>query len=165
MDATPEELLLLANCELDDIIDKNRLIPKIDFHTSVSKIILDTLRQNSKLLHVYNQVASQLFNFCQKFNSQREYRRLADTLHNHFQQLVKQKKNPEMFLNSKIPYPVKLDDPECQKYLLELRKVQIEYAIRMEQWTDAYRTSEIIFTLINKQEKKVVRSHLQTFFT
>ena len=35
----------------------------------------------------------------------------------------------------------------------------------MEQWTDAYRTSEIIFTLINKQEKKVVRSHLQTFFT
>ena len=70
-----------------------------------------------------------------------------------------------MFLNSKIPYPVKLDDPECQKYLLELRKVQIEYAIRMEQWSDAYRTSEIIFTLINKQEKKVVRSHLQTFFT
>lgn len=84
MDATPEELLLLANCELDDIIDKNRLIPKIDFHTSVSKIILDTLRQNSKLLHVYNQVATQLFNFCHKFNSQREYRRLADTLHNHF---------------------------------------------------------------------------------
>mmetsp|Transcript_26161 Transcript_26161/g.32706 ORF Transcript_26161/g.32706 Transcript_26161/m.32706 type:complete len:455 (+) Transcript_26161:453-1817(+) len=165
MDATPEELLLLANCELDEIIDKNRLIPKIDFHTQISKIILDTLRQNSKLLHVYNQVATNLFNFCQKFNSQREYKRLADTLHNHFQQLVKAKKNPDQFVNNKIPYPVKLDDPECQKFLLELRKTQIEFAIRMEQWTDAYRTSEIIFTLINKQEKKVVRSHLQTFFT
>lgn len=41
----------------------------------------------------------------------------------------------------------------------------MEYAIKMEQWSDAYKTSEIIFTLINKQEKKVVKSHLWTFFT
>lgn len=60
---------------------------------------------------------------------------------------------------------MKLDDPDCQKFLLELRKTQMEYALKMGQWSDAYRTSEIIFTLINKQEKKVVRSHLQTFFT
>jgi len=84
MDATPEELLLLANCELEDIIDKNRLIPKIDFHTAVAKIILDTLRQNSKLLHLYNHVATKLFEFCLKFNSQREYRRLAETLFSHY---------------------------------------------------------------------------------
>ena len=165
IDATPEELLLLANCDLEDIIDKHRLIPRIDFHTGVTKIIMETLRQNSKLLHLYNQVATSLFAFCLKFRCQREYRKLADTLHNHWQQLVKAKKNPEQFHNSKIPYPVKLDDPECQKPLLELRKTQMEYAIKMEQWSDAYKTSEIIFTLINKQEKKVVKSHLQTFFT
>ena len=132
IDATPEELILLANCELDDIIDKNRLIPKIDFHTSVTKMIMDTLRQNSKLLHVYNRVAQDLFDFCYKFGCQREYRKLAETLHNHYQQLVKAKKFPDQFFNSKIPYPVKLDDTECQKYLLELRKSQIEYAIKME---------------------------------
>lgn len=164
-EATHEELILLANCDLDEIIDKNRLIPRIDFFTSASKIIMDTLRQNSKLLHLYNQVATSLFQFCLKFKSKREYRRLADTLHNHFQQLQKAKKNPDSFFQSKIPYPVKIDDPECQKFLLELRKTQIEYALKMEAWTDAYRTSEIIFTLINKQEKRVVKSHLQTFFT
>ena len=54
IDATPDELILLANCDLEDIIDKNRLIPRIDFHTSVTKMIMDTLRQNSKLLHLYN---------------------------------------------------------------------------------------------------------------
>ena len=165
IDATPEELILLANCELEDIIEKNKVIPKIDFHTSVTKMIMDTLRQNSKLLHLYNRVAQDLFVFCYKFSCQREYRKLADTLHNHYQQLVKAKKNPDQFFNEKIPYPVKLDDPECQKYLLDLRKHQIEYAIKMEQWSDAYRTSEIIFNLINKQEKKDVRAHLQTFFT
>ena len=55
---------------------------------------------------------------------------------------------------------MKLDDPECQKFLLELRKTQMEYALKMEQWSDAFRTSETIYFLINKQEKKVVRSHL-----
>ena len=165
IDATPEELLLLANCDLEEIIDKNRLIPRIDFFTSVCKIIMDTLRQNSKLLHIYNSAATHLFNFSSKFQSQREYKKLADTLHNHFQQLVKAKKNPEQFMNSKIPYPVKLDDPECQISLLEIRKIQIENAIKMEQWSDAYRTADVIYTLINKQEKKIVRSHLQTFFT
>ena len=60
-EATHEELILLANCDLDEIIDKNRLIPRIDFFTNASKIIMDTLRQNSKLLHLYNQVATSLF--------------------------------------------------------------------------------------------------------
>ena len=76
-------------------------------------MIMDTLRQNSKLLHLYNKVATDLFAFSFKFGCQREYRRLADTLHNHYTQLVKAKKNPDQFFNEKIPYPVKLDDPEC----------------------------------------------------
>ena len=59
---------------------------------------------------------------------------------------------------------VKLDDPECQKHLLDLRKTQMEYAIRMEQWSDAYKTSELIFMLINKLERKVVKGHLQNMF-
>ena len=36
----------------------------------------------------------------------------------------------------------------------------MEYALKMEQWSDAYRTSEIIHSLLNKQDKKVVRGHL-----
>ena len=53
----------------------------------------------------------------------------------------------------------------CQTFLLKLRNTQIEYALKMEEWTDAYRTSETIFMLINKQEKKVVKTYLQSFFT
>lgn len=89
---------------------------------------------------------------------------MADTLNSHFQQLVKAKKNPEQ-VNHRIPFPVKLEDPDCQKYLLELRNTQIGYALKMEEWSDAYRTSETIFTLINKQEKRVVKNYLQSFFT
>lgn len=127
-------------------------------------MILDSLKQNSKLLHLYNRVATDLFAFCLKFKCQREYKKLADTLFNHYQHLEKAKKNPDQFMNSKIPYPVRLDDPECQVFLLELRKVQIEYAIKMDQWSDAYRSSEIIYKLIEQQKKKPARSDLLTFF-
>lgn len=53
-DASPEELILLANCDLDELQEKNRILPKILFFTEVSKIILDVIRQNSKLMHLYN---------------------------------------------------------------------------------------------------------------
>ena len=51
----------MANCDLDEIVEQNKLIPRIDFYTSVSKMIMDSIKQNSKLLHLYNQVASHLF--------------------------------------------------------------------------------------------------------
>jgi hypothetical protein len=60
-DASPEELILLANCDLDELEEKNRILPKISFFIEVSKIILDVIRQNCKLLHLYNQVAIHLF--------------------------------------------------------------------------------------------------------
>jgi hypothetical protein len=43
-DATPEHLLLLANCDLDELIERNTLLPKINFFLETYKIILDTLR-------------------------------------------------------------------------------------------------------------------------
>ena len=74
----------LANCDLEELQEKNRILPKIQFFTEVSKIILDVIRQNSKLLHLYNQVAISLFQFADKFNCRKEYLKLSDTLHAHF---------------------------------------------------------------------------------
>jgi|688.fasta_scaffold669098_1 hypothetical protein len=86
-DASPEELILLANCDLEELQEKNRILPKIQFFTEVSKIILDVIRQNSKLLHLYNSVAISLFQFADKFNCRKEYQKLSDTLHAHFLQI------------------------------------------------------------------------------
>ena len=42
----------------------------------------------------------------------------------------------------------------------------MEYALKMEEWSDARKTSEEIFTLINKKSsKKIEKVHLQSFFT
>ena len=53
-DACPEELILLANCDIDELIQRNSLLPKINFFIETYKIILDTLRQNSRLIDLYN---------------------------------------------------------------------------------------------------------------
>ena len=85
----------MANCDLEEIEMKLQIVPKIAFYSEVSKIILDTLRQNSKLLHLYNEVATNLFKFCLKYECRKEYNTLAQVLHTHWAQLVKAKKFPD----------------------------------------------------------------------
>lgn len=84
-EASPEELILLANCDVQEIAEKNRLLPRINFFVEVCRIILDTVRQNSRLMDLYNSVAVRLFEFCERFGCHREYRKLSDTLAAHFQ--------------------------------------------------------------------------------
>ena len=122
-DASPEELLLLANCDVDELIQRNSLLPKINFFIETYKIILDTLRQNSRLIELYNQSASKLFSFCHKYKCLKEYRKVSETLHTHFSYIVKASKQPELFQNNKIPYPVTLDDEESTTKLLDLRHI------------------------------------------
>lgn len=83
---------MLANCDLDELQEKNRILPKIQFFIEVSRSILDVIRQNCKLLHLYNQVAIALFQFAEKFNCRKEYIRLSDLLHSHFQAIQKSHK-------------------------------------------------------------------------
>jgi len=60
---------------------------------------------------------------------------------------------------------VTLEDEESTTKLLDLRHVQLEYALKMEEWTDAFRTSESIFTLINRKKEKDIKLYLEGFYT
>jgi hypothetical protein len=83
-DATPEHLLLLANCDLDELIERNTLLPKINFFLETYKIILDTLRQNSRLMELYNISATKLLDFCVKYKIKKEFLKVSEILHLHF---------------------------------------------------------------------------------
>lgn len=69
---------------------------------------------------------------------------------------------PEM--NAKIPYPVLLEDEESTTRLLDMRHIQLEHALNMEEWQDAYRTSEVIYTLINLKKERDIKGYLESFF-
>lgn len=83
-DATPEHLILLANCDLDELIERNTLLPKINFFLETYKIILDTLRQNSRLMELYNISAQKLLDFCVKYKIKKEFLKVSEILHLHF---------------------------------------------------------------------------------
>ena len=82
--ASADELLLMAYTGIDHVIEKNKILPRASFFLEVSKQILDTLRSNSKLLDFYNDTARKVFNFCKKYRNRKEFRRISETLHSHF---------------------------------------------------------------------------------
>jgi hypothetical protein len=103
-------------------VERSRLLPKITFFLETYKIILETLRQNSRLLDLYNKSATRLFTFCAKYKCKKEFKKVSETLHAHFQYIVKSGKSGELIQNSKIPYPVTLKDDDCTTKLLEMRQ-------------------------------------------
>eukprot|EP00347_Sterkiella_histriomuscorum_P021885 403332425 len=151
-DINPEDLIVMANCQFHQIEAKNKIMPSVNFFIDVCKIILDTLRQNSKMLDFYNQTAQKCFEFCAKYNYKSEYQKISETLHSHFNQILKQAKHPETLIQSKIPFPVKLDEDDALQKVLELRYQQLKIALKMKVWSDAFRTSENIYQLINRNK-------------
>jgi hypothetical protein len=108
----PEELILLANCNFEQVESQQPLMSRVGYFIEVCKIVLDTLRQNSKMLDFYNLTAQRVFDFCAKYNYKVEYQRVSETLHSHFNQILKLSKHPELLIQSKIPFPVRLDEDD-----------------------------------------------------
>lgn len=109
-DANTDELLLMAYTNLDALELKSKVMPKINFFVDTFKNILDTLRSNSRLLGFYNDTARKVFKFCHKYKNKREFKKISETLHFHFNQILKYDKSPES--SGRIPYPIKLNDDQ-----------------------------------------------------
>jgi len=161
-ECSANDLVLLANCDIDELEERERIMPRLTFFMDTYKIILDTLRQNSRLLDLYNSAAQKLLAFCCKHKCAKEFRRVSGTLHIHFEKICEAQKIPDM--NAKIPYPVLLEDEESTTRLLDMRHIQLEHSLKMEEWQDAYRTSEVIYTLINLKKERDIKGYLESFF-
>jgi hypothetical protein len=65
---------------------------------------------------------------------------------------MKHEKQPE--LNSRIPYPIKLEEEAQVAFVLKIRQEQLELAIQLGEWTDAHRSAANIYQLMNRIGKK-----------
>lgn len=101
------------------------------------------------MLDFYNKTAKNIFNFCKKYHYRSEYKKFSDTLHSHYRQIIFSQKNID---TQKNPYPIRLEEEDILKKVLDLRYEQLKIALKMEEWSDAYRTSDNIYQLINKQK-------------
>ncbi|XP_014252767.1 eukaryotic translation initiation factor 3 subunit A [Cimex lectularius] len=155
--ATPESLLLRAVSGEDahDRSDRTILTPWVKFLWESYCQCLELLRTNAHCETLYHDIARMAFNFCLKYNRKTEFRKLCDKLRKHLEDISKL---PTQVAN------VSLNKAETQQYNLETRLVQLDSAIQMELWQEAYKAIEDIHGLMNLSKKPPVTKTMANYY-
>jgi len=143
---TPEEALLKAVSGegAQDRSDRTILTPWVKFLWESYRQCLELLRNNSRVEKLYHELARKAFDFCERYQRKTEFRKLCDILLNH---LIHMQKSPTSAT------ALSITNPETQQMNLETRLEQLNFAIRMELWQEAYRAIEYVSDLMGKSKK------------
>merc|ERR1719495_2200581 len=145
--ATPEMIMLSAVSGegAQDRSDRTVLMPWVKFLWESYCQCLELLRTNSRVERLYHNIAQQAFKFCLKYQRKTEFRKLCDKLRNHLDLIIKQQ--------SPTANTINLNNPETQQMNLDTRLVQLDAAIHMELWQEAYKAVEDIHGLMSLSKK------------
>merc|ERR1719357_1710353 len=143
---TPEMIMLSAVSGEDaqDRSDRKILMPWVKFLWESYCQCLELLRTNIRVERLYHDIAQQAFRFCLKYQRKTEFRKLCDKLRNHLD-LVQKQTPSQMSIN--------LNNADTQQMNLDTRLVQLDAAIHMELWQEAYKAVEDIHGLMSLSKK------------
>ncbi|XP_052101491.1 eukaryotic translation initiation factor 3 subunit A-like [Mytilus californianus] len=154
---TPESLLLkvVSGEDTQDRTDRAILTPWVKFLWESYRQCLDLLRNNSRVERLYQDIAQQAFKFCFKYGRKTEFRKLCDNLRTHLS-LVHKHQHQQTAIN--------LNNPDSQAMHLETRLVQLDNAINMELWQEAFKAVEDIHGLIGLSKKPPKPSLMANYY-
>jgi translation initiation factor 3 subunit A len=143
---TPESILLstVSGEQSRDRTDRAIVTPWLKFLWETYRTVLDILRNNARLEIMYQSTAMQAFEFCQKYTRKTEFRRLCELLRNHVQTAAKY---------SAQMHAINLNDPDTLQRHLETRFQQLNVAVELELWQEAFRSVEDIHNLLNLSKR------------
>lgn len=143
---TPESILLatVSAEQSRDRTDRAIITPWLKFLWEAYRTVLDILRNNARLEILYQSTAMQAFDFCLKHARKTEFRRLCELLRNHVQTAAKY---------SSQMHAINLNDPDTLQRHLETRFQQLNVAVELELWQEAFRSVEDIHTLLNLSKR------------
>jgi translation initiation factor 3 subunit A len=144
---TPENILLMsAVCGEDaqDRSDRTILLPWVKFLWESYCQCLELLRVNTHCEILYHDIARKAFQFCLSYNRKMEFRKLSEKLRKHLDDIGKA---------SAPSTQVSISKPETQQLNLDTRLYQLDSAIQMELWQEAYKAIEDIHGLMNMSKK------------
>ncbi|XP_064630088.1 eukaryotic translation initiation factor 3 subunit A-like [Lineus longissimus] len=154
---TPESLLLSAVSGEDtqDRTDRAILTPWVKFLWESYRQCLELLRNNNRVEKLYQDIAQQAFKFCLKYSRKTEFRKLCDNLRTHLGHIHKHQAQQTA---------INLNNPESQALHLETRLVQLESAIQMELWQEAFKAVEDIYGLVSMSKKPPKPSLMANYY-
>jgi len=154
---TPEEILLSAVSSEDqqDRSERVKLIPWVRFLWEAYRQCLDILKNNVRTEALYHEIAHRAFQFCTKFNRKTEFRKLCDNLRTHMDYLRRNQASQQPQPTHTQSHMVNLNNPESLAMHLETRLIQLESAVQIELWQEAYRATDDIkrYGLMNLNKK------------
>ncbi|KAH8155647.1 uncharacterized protein LAJ45_00657 [Morchella importuna] len=143
---TPESIMLstVSGEQSRDRTDRAVVTPWLKFLWETYRTVLDILRNNARLEIMYQSTALQAFQFCLKYTRKTEFRRLCELLRNHVQNAAKY---------STQMHAINLNDPDTLQRHLDTRFQQLNVAVELELWQEAFRSVEDIHTLLNLSKR------------
>ena len=162
---TPEALLLSTTTSDShrDRADRELLVPWLRFLWESYRNVLDILRCNSKLEHLYYEISIKAFKFCLEYTRKLEFRRLCDILRQHLSTLQKLETVPST-QTARLTKGWDGWSSESVELHLQLRYEQLEAATKLEHWTEGFRTIEDIHAVMGLVDKAPKVSLMATYY-
>ena len=143
---TPESILLstVSGEQSRDRTDRAIVTPWLKFLWETYRTVLEILKNNARLEILYQSTALQAFGFCQQYVRKTEFRRLCELLRNHVTNA--QKYQSQM-------HAIDLSNPDTLQRHLDTRFQQLNVAVELELWQEAFRSVEDIHTLLSASKR------------
>lgn len=143
---TPESILLstVSGEQSKDRTDRAIVTPWLKFLWETYRTVLEILKNNARLEMRYQSTALQAFGFCQQYARKTEFRRLCELLRNHVQNAAKYQSQM---------HAINLSDPDTLQRHLDTRFQQLNVAVELELWQEAFRSIEDIHTLLSLSKR------------
>jgi translation initiation factor 3 subunit A len=154
---SPESILLstVSGEQSKDRTDRAIVTPWLKFLWETYRTVLDIFKNNARLEVMYQTTAHQAFDFCRRYTRKTEFRRLCELLRNHLQNAAKY---------SQQVHAIDLSDPETLQRHLDTRFEQLNVAVELELWQEAFKSVEDIHTLLSLSKRQPKNSMMATYF-
>lgn len=154
---TPESILLstVSGEQSRDRTDRAIVTPWLKFLWETYRTVLDIFKNNARLEVMYQTTAHQAFDFCKKYTRKTEFRRLCELLRNHLQNAAKY---------SQQVHAINLSEPETLQRHLDTRFLQLNVAVELELWQEAFKSVEDIHTLLSLSKRAPKNVMMANYF-